>query len=111
MYSGLKTRGAKVGCSVLCPIFIKTLITEASRNRPAELLDVEPVPSRDSLPRGPLSGRIENGQPPSDMADVVIAGIRAEQFYIFPGDEVDGIVRERMEHILARTSPNPRPFG
>ena len=38
-------------------------------------------------------------------------GIRHEQFYIWPGDEVDGVVRERFDHILNRTNPNPRPFG
>jgi len=111
LYSGLKVRNANVGCSVLCPIFIKTRIAQASRNRPAELLDAPPASSPGTTrERGPLAGRLENGQPPSDMADAVMAGLRAEQFYIFPGNEVDAIVRERMEHILARTNPDPEPF-
>ncbi|MGH2365692.1 MAG: SDR family NAD(P)-dependent oxidoreductase [Chloroflexota bacterium] len=109
LYSGLKLRNANVGCSVLCPIFIKTRITEAGRNRPAALRDA-PVSSPPAQARGPLAGRLENGQPASDMADAVMAGLRAEQFYIFPGNEVDAIVRERMEHILARTNPDPQPF-
>jgi NAD(P)-dependent dehydrogenase (short-subunit alcohol dehydrogenase family) len=110
LYSQLKVREASVGCSVLCPIFIRTRIREASRNRPSDLLD-ENLPPVDPLPPSPLSGRIESGQPPSDMADAVFEGLRTGQFWIFPGDEVDNIVRRRMEHILARTNPDPRPFG
>jgi len=127
LYSHLKQRDAKVGCSVLCPIFIKTGITRASRNRPVELVDGTPspfpspaagerrrvadVPPPTPAQSGRFAGRIENGQPPSDMADAVFDGLRAEQFYIWPGDEVDGIVRTRFDHILARTNPDPRPFG
>jgi hypothetical protein len=43
------------------------------------------------------------------MADAVFDGMRAEQFYIWPGDEVDDIVRTRFNHILARTNPEPQP--
>jgi NAD(P)-dependent dehydrogenase (short-subunit alcohol dehydrogenase family) len=110
LYSQLKVREATVGCSVLCPIYIKTRILEASRNRPPELLDDDLPPSSGARPSR-LGGRIESGQPPSDMADAVFDGLRAGQFWIFPGDEVDPLVRARMEHILARTNPDPRPFG
>jgi hypothetical protein len=40
----------------------------------------------------------------------VVTG-RAGQFYIWPGDEVDEVVRTRFQHILERSNPNPRPFG
>ena len=33
LYSDLKRREAKVGCSVLCPIYVKTQILAAGRNR------------------------------------------------------------------------------
>jgi TPP-dependent pyruvate/acetoin dehydrogenase alpha subunit len=39
-----------------------------------------------------------------------VARMMAE-FYILPGDEVDDIVWTRFDHILARTNPDPRPFG
>jgi NAD(P)-dependent dehydrogenase (short-subunit alcohol dehydrogenase family) len=111
LYSQLRTREARVGCSVVCPIFVRTQILQAKRNRPAELLDPpEPVRAPPPAP-GRLSGRVEKGQPPSDVADAVFDGIRAEQFYIWPGDEVDDIVRARFDHILTRSNPDPRPFG
>jgi NAD(P)-dependent dehydrogenase (short-subunit alcohol dehydrogenase family) len=110
LYSHLKVREAKIGCSVLCPIFIKTHITSAARNRPAELMDPE-VPATTAIRPSRFAGRLENGQPPSEMADAVFDAIRAEQFYVWPGNEVDGVVRTRFNHILARTNPDPRPFG
>jgi len=107
LYSHLRGQDARVGCSVLCPIYVKTQILQAGRNRPAALTDPEGAAA------GPfrLGGRIENGQPPSEIAEATFEGIRQEQFYIWPGDEVDDIVRTRFGHILARTNPNPRPFG
>jgi NAD(P)-dependent dehydrogenase (short-subunit alcohol dehydrogenase family) len=107
LYGHLHERQAKLGCSVLCPIYVRTQILSAGRNRPAELVDDGP------LADGPhrLSGRIEAGQPPSEIADAVFDGIRGGQFYIWPGDEVDQIVRTRFDHILERSNPSPRPFG
>ena len=110
LYSHLKVHEARIGCSVLCPIFIKTQITSAARNRPRELLDPD-APASQATGSGRFAARIENGQPPSDMADAVFAGIRGEQFYVWPGDEVDEVVRTRFDHILNRTNPDPRPFG
>jgi NAD(P)-dependent dehydrogenase (short-subunit alcohol dehydrogenase family) len=107
LYSHLRDRQARVGCSVLCPIYVRTQILSAGRNRPADLVD-------DGLPAdGPhrLGGRIEHGQPPSEIADAVFEGIRGGQFYIWPGDEVDHIVRTRFDHILERSNPEARPFG
>ena len=49
---------------------------------------------------------MENGQPPSEIADAAFDGIRSEQFYIWPGDEVDDIVRARFDHILKRSNPD-----
>jgi NAD(P)-dependent dehydrogenase (short-subunit alcohol dehydrogenase family) len=113
LYSHLHAREANVGCSVLCPIFVKTRILQANRNRPASLVDDEAPRAGDVAAPRPrrLAGQIENGQPPAEIADAVFDGIRQEQFYIWPGDTVDDIVRARFDHILARTNPDPRPFG
>ena len=104
--SHLSQRERKVGCSVLCPIYVRTQILQADRNRPESLQDP-------GVPRGTgrLASRIETGQPPSEIADATFEAIRQGQFYIWPGDEVDPIVRERFNHILERSNPNPRPFG
>ena len=108
LYSHLAERTARIGCSVLCPIYVRTQILASGRNRPAELRDQDVA-----LVGGPqrLAGRIETGQPPSSIADAVFDGIRNGQFYIWPGDEVDHIVRTRFDHILERSNPEVRPFG
>lgn len=106
LYSHLHEVGDRVGCSVLCPIYVRTQILDANRNRPAALRDGDAP-----LGRGRLAGRIEAGQPPSEIADATFEGIRRGQFYIWPGDEVDHIVRTRFDHILARSNPEVRPFG
>jgi NAD(P)-dependent dehydrogenase (short-subunit alcohol dehydrogenase family) len=105
LYSHLAERTDRVGCSVLCPIYVRTQILTAGRNRPPELSDEGP------LGVGRLASRIESGQPPSEIADAVFDGIQRGQFYIWPGDEVDHIVRTRFEHILERSNPEVRPFG
>ena len=54
LYSQLKVRDAPIGCSVLCPIFVKTNLLQARRNRPAELEDHDlppPPPARKSIQR------------------------------------------------------------
>jgi NAD(P)-dependent dehydrogenase (short-subunit alcohol dehydrogenase family) len=105
LYSHLAERSSAVGCSVLCPIYVRTQILTAGRNRPPELRDGGPVAA------GRLASRIETGQPPSEIADATFEGIRRGQFYIWPGDEVDQIVRTRFDHILERSNPEVRPFG
>jgi NAD(P)-dependent dehydrogenase (short-subunit alcohol dehydrogenase family) len=106
LYSNLA--GTRIGCSVLCPIYVRTQILGANRNRPSELVDQD-RPSAGGPHR--LAGRIETGQPPSEIADAVFEGVRAGQFYIWPGDEVDHVVRTRFNHILERSNPEVRPFG
>jgi NAD(P)-dependent dehydrogenase (short-subunit alcohol dehydrogenase family) len=109
LYSGLHTReGTQIGCSVLCPIFVRTSLLNAARNRPSELQDGEAAPP---VARGRFAARMENGQLPSEIADAAFDGIRQEKFYIWPGDEVDEVVRTRFQHIMERSNPDPRPFG
>ena len=67
LYSQLKVRDSAIGCSVLCPIFVKTNLVRATRNRPHQLEDRD-LPPTAGMPRSRFSGRMENGQPPSEIA-------------------------------------------
>ncbi len=69
LYSNLATREARIGCSVLCPIFVRTELLRANRNRPTELQDTDLPPS--DAPPGRFAARMENGQQPSEIADAV----------------------------------------
>jgi NAD(P)-dependent dehydrogenase (short-subunit alcohol dehydrogenase family) len=99
LYAQLRGMDSKLSVSVLCPLFIKTQILSSERNRPPALGgSAGPI----ERPRGRFDDRIEAGQPPSDMADAVLQAIRADQFYVIPGDELDPLIRDRFERILAR---------
>jgi NAD(P)-dependent dehydrogenase (short-subunit alcohol dehydrogenase family) len=99
--------GAKVKASVLCPGGVRTRITAASRNRPAELAD-DVRPTVDDLLRRDerWSERIgPTGLEPEAVAEMVLDAVREERFYILTHDQFDGAIRQRMESILARRNP------
>lgn len=99
LYRDLKARGAQVSASVLCPGFVHTRISDAERNRPADLEGDSPPPAP------PLGGFIERGIEPAEVADLVHDSVLNDRFYILPHPTWDPIVRDRVEHVLARGAP------
>jgi NAD(P)-dependent dehydrogenase (short-subunit alcohol dehydrogenase family) len=103
LYLQLKARGAKVGVSCLCPVFVNTKIVEAERNRPRQLWNRE-APEET---RGweALAERLRAGISSEEMAEIVVEGIREERFYVIP-EAYDGMpVKMRLENILGRRNP------
>ncbi len=109
LFYQLKAQGARVHVSVLCPILVDTKIVEAERNRPQELWNVgEPDEAKGWEF---LAQRLrDEGISPAEMADIVLEGMRGDQFYIFPQSFADDSVRARFESILARHDPPERPL-
>jgi NAD(P)-dependent dehydrogenase (short-subunit alcohol dehydrogenase family) len=112
LYHELATVGAKIKVSVLCPGFVNTRITEATRNRPAELQN-DPLKGR----RGPefdreeqlIHQKVQDGMSPNQVANCVFDAIIDEKFYILTHPELKNLVRIRMEDILLERNPtNPR---
>jgi NAD(P)-dependent dehydrogenase (short-subunit alcohol dehydrogenase family) len=113
LYLELKARGAKIGCSVLCPGGVATRIGAADRNRPTELRDPDtPVlPEEEQRERRTAAiARWSRGMPPQQLAQVVLDAIREEQFYILPHPGVLDGVRMRMDDLLAQLNPRPPVF-
>ena len=113
LYNELKLANAKVGVSVLCPGWVDTKIAEADRNRPAELAnaaEVVPDPRRDVVTEV-VRNFLKNGKSPSEIADQVLEAIRDDKLYIITHPEMDGIIKERFDNILARENPVPRLLG
>jgi NAD(P)-dependent dehydrogenase (short-subunit alcohol dehydrogenase family) len=75
----LKARGANVSVSVFLPGFIQTNIANASRNRPAALLET----SRDESIEREIQEGVSNGLPPEAVMDALFEGIRSNEMYIF----------------------------
>lgn len=114
LHDGLHMQNTKVRASVLCPGLTKTNLPLAARNRPVDLRNYpDEKPSAAQIERGTNSMRMveEQGLEPSETAEMVLQAIKDEQFYILTHVEYDGVIRERMENILARRNPVPKGPG
>jgi len=94
LYSELK--GTNIGCSVLCPGGVSTNIGKAGRNRPAEYgrSERKPIISGD--------GRViraVRGLDPDIVGQLVLEGIREDQFYLFTDPRMDTAVERRFDRI------------
>jgi NAD(P)-dependent dehydrogenase (short-subunit alcohol dehydrogenase family) len=108
LHEGFRDRGAKLRASVLCPGVVNTNIMFATRNRPDELKN-ESAPTERDLRRSEAVHKYaaEHGHDPLAVGDMVVEAIRNEQFWILTDDEFDGLIRTRVEDILARRNPTP----
>jgi NAD(P)-dependent dehydrogenase (short-subunit alcohol dehydrogenase family) len=108
LYHELGLRGAKIKVSVLCPGWVRTRITDAERNRPAELRnDAGPAPQDPAYAAVEQWVRhaVETGMPPSEIADQVFQAIRDERFYILTHPEMAPAIRARAEDVLQQRNP------
>ena len=109
LYKDLKTMGAKVSASVLCPGLIRTAIMEAERNRPAAFgpaLDVTALPEDIRTMASKFRQALEAGFEPAQVAAEVLAAIQNDQYYIFPAQPtILELMDLRMKDILARRNP------
>ncbi|HLF72373.1 MAG TPA: SDR family NAD(P)-dependent oxidoreductase [Dehalococcoidia bacterium] len=110
LYDGLRQVSDKVHCSVLCPGVINTRIMYGARNRPDDLQNEGMPTTQRELESRDRIARLaqETGMAPSQLADIVVEAIKAEQFYILTHDDFDEAIRTRMEDILQRRNPTPR---
>lgn len=108
LYSDLKKEGLKVGASVLCPGFINTNIIDSSRNRPDSLANfVEPPPMTEEQEamREMFKKVLEQGMQPSQLADIVFDGIRADRLYLLTHHDFDEAILNRAKNITSGTNP------
>jgi NAD(P)-dependent dehydrogenase (short-subunit alcohol dehydrogenase family) len=113
LYNELKLAGSKIGVSVLCPGWVNTNIIDADRNRPTDLArtaDAIPEAQRELL-ETTVRNFLKSGLDPSAVADQVFEAIRDDKLYIITHPEMDYIVKERFDNILARKNPVPRMLG
>ena len=108
LHHELAMRGAEIKVSVLCPGIVNTRITEARRNRPAELQNA-PAGTRRSpkseAQREAYSQAFQSGMSAQQVADEVFEAIQTEKFYILTHPERKPMVRMRLEDILLDRNP------
>ncbi len=108
LYHELAHRQSKINVSVYCPGFVQTDILSSERNRPIDSqTDIEKavVTAEYKALRQRLSDGVAGGISIEASADVLFAGIWANQLYITSDHEHDEWIRERMENIVNRRNP------
>nr|WP_277350117.1 SDR family NAD(P)-dependent oxidoreductase [Nonomuraea sp. FMUSA5-5] len=102
----LAATGSKLRVSALCPGAVRTRIGDSDRTRPPGLA-VTPTPdeveSRESVSRA-----AERGIEPSEVADLVVAGIREERFLLLTDPKYADRLREQTETLLTGSLPDYR---
>ena len=94
----LKAEESNISASVLCPGWVNTGIGEAERNRPADLKS-EVNPAGTGLG---IQDLLAGSKTPDDLAAHVYQAVEQNQFYIFPHEGWDYMVREHYEAMLDR---------
>lgn len=106
LYHDLRSVGATVGCSLLCPAFVPTGIANAERSRPDDLRnDAPPTRSQQAadlqLQRAVRSGRLT----PDYVAEATFDAIREGRFYILTHPQILASVKLRHEDIETLRNP------
>jgi NAD(P)-dependent dehydrogenase (short-subunit alcohol dehydrogenase family) len=109
LYRELARIGASIKVSVLCPNMVRTNLMTSARNRPRALTNPEEAsPARaevQEVDEALREGFEDTGIPPAQVADHVVAAIRADTFYILTHPVTKEHVRARMERILEGRNP------
>jgi NAD(P)-dependent dehydrogenase (short-subunit alcohol dehydrogenase family) len=107
LHFDLLLTGGAVGVSVLCPEWVRTRIGESERNRPPEVDEVEAPPGVDAdAMREFITGLIDSGLDPADVAGMVVDGIRAGRFWIFTHDTTVPHAKRRWAAIAEGGQPS-----
>lgn len=113
LYKDLRRTGSRLSASVLCPGLIRTEIMSAERNRQAEFgpsIDLAQRPAAVQKAVGDFAQALAAGYEPSQAAQVVLDGIRADRFYLIPAQPfLMDLVDMRLQDILARRNPTLPP--
>lgn len=109
LHHELAAEGSHVGVSVVCPSWVRTNISAAVRNIPERL--AWELTGEQAAEMAEYKARRRAQQPDAmdaaEVADQVVAAIRAQRFYVITHPECLGEVRARFDRILAGDDPRP----
>lgn len=110
LYQDLKLVTQQVQCSVLCPYFVPTGISQSHRNRPSDMPASPATRSQEiaqaNSNKAVSSGKVTAGEVAQKVMDALVAG----QFYIYSHPQALGNVQTRMEDIVQGRNPTD-PFA
>ncbi|AEG50877.1 short-chain dehydrogenase/reductase SDR [Sphingobium chlorophenolicum L-1] len=92
--------GAPIGVSVLYPFFTQTRIADDERNLPASMKGREEADPTLAALREEVRAGLATGQTPAEVAEAVMAGIRADRLHIFPHPQSIALVEEAANRLV-----------
>lgn len=98
-----------VGVSVLCPGMVSTSLGTSERNRPEHLANVDTPSAVDLSAAAAAKLGPALGTDPMDLAEQVLAAVRANQFFINPHAECKPMVDQRHAAIGATFTDDADP--
>jgi NAD(P)-dependent dehydrogenase (short-subunit alcohol dehydrogenase family) len=106
----LQAVGSNIKASVLCPGMINTdITTNSERHRPDHL--VTELTEDQKFVNEYLAGIIAEGMDPAEVARIVIAALRADDFLILTHDAYPPQLVDRVQELLARRLPGLPDFA
>lgn len=113
LYAELRTAGAPIGVSLLCPAAVDTRIWDTERLRPPPPKGPEPgKPSSQEAERlrAQLRTGLELGNTPAEVAGMVLEAVLEDRFYVFtsPGS-AEQVGRHIGDLVDLRNPPVPGP--
>ncbi|MFN5049920.1 SDR family oxidoreductase [Roseateles sp.] len=110
LYQDLALVSEQVHCSVLCPYFVPTGISQSQRNRPEDLPGSRPsrsqLISQAQIDKAVSAGKVSA----ADVAALVFEALEQRRFYIFSHPQALGGVQTRLEDVMQARQPSD-PFS
>jgi len=111
LFHDLHSVTSQIGCSVLCPAFVPTGISNSHRSRPAELQN-ETSPTESMVVAQKMTHKaVSSGKmTATDVAQITFEAIRKNRFYIVTHPKIMATVKMRLEDIEHLQNPRD-PFA
>ncbi|MGA3146806.1 MAG: SDR family NAD(P)-dependent oxidoreductase [Acidimicrobiales bacterium] len=101
--------GSNIKASVLCPGMITTNIVDSDRHRPDGL--VTDVTDDQRFVADYLAKAVADGMDPGQVARIVIAALRADQFLILTHESYSQLLVDRVQALVERRLPDVPEFA
>ncbi|MFL6599871.1 MAG: SDR family NAD(P)-dependent oxidoreductase [Steroidobacteraceae bacterium] len=105
LYASLQELHAPIGVTLLCPGLVNTRIYESERNRPENLRPASGAAAEIPELQAVAAELYAHALSPEAVADQVFDAVQAQRLYQITSDQYDGVIRERVDSILARRNP------
>ncbi len=101
----------QIDCSVLCPAFVPTGISQSHRARPADLQNEEAPTESMKIAQSMTHKAVTSGKlSATDVARITFAAIEANRFYVITHPKMMTTVQMRLDDIANLSNPRD-PFG